>query len=88
MSEPVEIRCTCRVRPLLGKALRDAQGKWYLHIKVYRQQRIYAEIIADSGTVRVKCRECLCWHTIKIRHYSNLGLEVKEERLPSAIFLP
>lgn len=59
-------RCFCSKRPILGIIGHDAEGT-YLHVKVYKQSRIYGEIIAYSGLVRVRCRECLRWHQVRIR---------------------
>lgn len=82
MNRSVELRCGCSKRPLLGKGGRDAHGKWFFHVKVFKQHRVYGEIIANSGTVRVRCRECLRWHVVKIRMES---LEMREQPLPSTL---
>jgi hypothetical protein len=78
----VELRCCCSRRPLLGVGGRDANGKPYLHVKIFKQHRVYGEIIADSGTVRVRCRECLRWHRITIRVER---LEMVEQPLPASL---
>lgn len=60
-----ELRCFCTRRPLLGVIGQDAVGT-YLHIKVYKQGRIYGEVVAYAGPVKILCRECLRWHVVKI----------------------
>lgn len=42
----------------------DMRGRTYVHIKVYKQRRIYGESIHYSGEVKIKCRECLRWNVI------------------------
>lgn len=42
----------------------DAKGRTYVHIKVYKQRRIYGESIHYNGEVKIKCRECLRWNII------------------------
>lgn len=42
----------------------DAKGRTYVHIKVYKQRRIYGESIHYNGEVKIKCRECLRWNVI------------------------
>jgi hypothetical protein len=63
----VDLRCTCRARPILAKA-HEFDGRWVLHIKVYKRQQIYAEIILESGsTARIRCRACCRWYTVRVR---------------------
>lgn len=77
------LRCTfCSVRPILAIVGRDRRGHYFLHVKVYKKHIIYGEIIVTQGTVRIKCRACERWHTIRIveRRY-----DVKQEELPEAL---
>lgn len=63
-----ELRCFCRRKPLLALwGIDPKTHKAYVHLKVYRGQRLQAEMVAIEGTVRLRCRECLRWHTIRIR---------------------
>lgn len=41
-------------------------GKPYVHIKSYKQNRVFAEVELTMGTMRFKCRECLRWHEVSI----------------------
>jgi hypothetical protein len=54
------LRCVCSRRPLLGIYGLDEEGKRYIHIKAYKQDRIIAEVVA-YGTCEIHCRECLRW---------------------------
>ena len=60
------LRCFCAHRPILAMQGLDAKGKPFVHIKVYKAQRVYGEMIFTFGEMRIKCRECYRWHTIKI----------------------
>lgn len=59
-----ELRCFCSRAPLLAMYGLNEQGRTYVHIKVYKQRRIYGESIHYGGEVRIKCRECLRWNVI------------------------
>lgn len=63
----MDLRCTCSARPILAKA-HQVDSRWVLHVKVYKRREIYAEVIIESGsTVRLRCRACLRWFTVRIR---------------------
>lgn len=65
-----EIRCICARSPLLATYDRDARGKYFLHVKVYKQQRIYGEVWVEADAlVKLRCRECL--RIQKVRMVSN-----------------
>lgn len=57
----------CSLTPLLAIYGADSDGKLYIHVKVYKQGRVYGEILAIEGTVKVRCRECYRWHTVNIK---------------------
>lgn len=61
-----ELRCFCARTPLLATYGVDEKGKPYIHIKVFKQQRIFGEVVVIGGTSKVQlhCRECLRWHTV------------------------
>lgn len=62
-----EIRCICGRKPLLATFGRDAQGKLFIHMKVYKQSRVYGEIfVSADAEVKIRCRECLRLQKIKI----------------------
>lgn len=78
-----ELRCFCRTEPLLAVYGVNEQGLLYIHIKVYKQQRIFGEIIATGGVVQLRCRECLRWHKVRILQPGRAVLE--EETDPSLL---
>ena len=45
----------------------DARGRLYVHVKVYKQRKVFAEVICRDGLVEINCRECYRWHTVTIR---------------------
>ena len=82
--QEIELRCECSRRPLLGKAGRDDDGNPYVHVKVYKQRKIYGEIVATEGVVRLRCRECFRWSTVRIVRQSS-KINFDQEPLPEAI---
>ncbi len=53
----------------------DKHGKLYVHVRIWKQDRIFGELVVTEGTVRICCRECLRWHTVKIRQPHEAILE-------------
>jgi len=79
----LDLRCSCSRKPLLGVAGRDLNsGEPYVHIKSWKAGRLIVEVVVTSGVVRIHCRECLRWHTVKI---VQGGVTSKSERLPESI---
>jgi hypothetical protein len=62
-----ELRCFCRTQPLLATYGVDASGELFVHIKIYKQSRIFGEIIFKDGVAKIKCRNCLRWHKVIFR---------------------
>jgi len=75
-----ELRCFCGRRPLLATYGLDTDGRLYVHVRIFKQQRIYGEVVVTEGTVRLHCRECLRWHKVVIKQYGGAGLI--EETVP------
>lgn len=61
-----ELRCFCRRNPLLATYGIDSRGKLFVHVKIWKQRRIFGEVVVEGGTVKLHCRECLRWHTVTI----------------------
>jgi hypothetical protein len=61
-----ELRCFCGRKPLLAVYGLDERNKLYIHIKIWKQERIFGEILVTDGVVKIHCRECLRWHTVVI----------------------
>lgn len=56
------IRCSfCLREPLLATYGIDRERKPFVHVKVYKQKRIFANIVVTSGPVFIQCRECNRW---------------------------
>lgn len=63
--EGTPLRCFCASHPILCVVKSD-KGRPFVHIKIYKAGRIYGEILFNKGDMRVRCRECYRWHTIRI----------------------
>lgn len=80
-----ELRCFCKSKPLLATYGLNKDGALYLHVKIYKQSRIYGELILLGGLVRIKCRNCLRWHRIRIQgNRAELVNTQEPETLPRA----
>lgn len=42
----------------------DEKGQLYVHIKIYKQNRLYSESWHSGGVLKLCCRNCLRWHTV------------------------
>lgn len=79
-----EIRCFCRRKPLLAVAGVDSDGQGYIHVKSWKQGRLYVELVVTEGTVHICCRECLRWQRIRIVRETVTS---SQEGLPETITL-
>lgn len=78
----IELRCFCSRSPLLAMAGRDEDGQPFVHIKIWKQKRLYGEFLVVSGaTVRIRCRECLRWMVVSVKS----DVEMKPSALPESI---
>lgn len=80
------LNCFCARRPLLAVYGVDERGRVYVHVKVYKQRRVFAEMLVLGGTVLMSCRECLRWHKVIFRtdnkaelHETQAPREIKSE---------
>jgi hypothetical protein len=83
MGRAKELRCECSRRPLLALYGRGRDGKPFIHMKVFKGRRLYAEAVFTEGVVRLHCRECLHWTTVRIVPLTEPT--VKQENLPAEI---
>lgn len=79
MRREKELRCFCKSQPLLATYGIDSRGKLFVHVKIYKQNRIFGEFVVEDGTVRIRCRNCLRWHRIHIVGYEA---ELKPTQVP------
>jgi len=69
-----ELRCFCRQTPLLAVyGIED--GKLFVHVKIYKARRIFGEILVTEGKVKLRCRDCLRWHTVRLQTPNTAVLE-------------
>lgn len=76
-----ELRCFCRGQPLLATYGVDTHGKLFVHVKIYKQNRIYGELIFQDGVVKIRCRNCLRWHRVNFRTNT---VTLSEDEAPEA----
>lgn len=81
-----DLRClVCSKHPLLAKYGRDRFGALYVHVKVFKQGRIYGEIILQGGgTARIRCRDCTRWYTVNIRQPED-RVDFDQDELPESL---
>lgn len=61
-----KLNCTCRHKPLLAMWGKDTDGKPYVHVKVFKGGRLYAEVFSKH-TIQITCRDCFRKLNIIIR---------------------
>jgi hypothetical protein len=76
-----ELRCFCRGEPLLATYGIDSSGVLFVHVKIYKQQRIYGELVFEGGVVKLRCRNCLRWHRII---FKEKAAALREDQAPEA----
>lgn len=81
MTEPQQLRCICSGHPLLATYGLDEKNKLYVHIKVFKQRRLYAEVVA-YGDVKLHCRQCYRWHLVVIKPHNHAVLKELRVSLP------
>lgn len=59
-----ELRCFCSQNPLLATYGLDKKERLFVHVKVWKQRRIYGELVFEGGVVKIRCRNCLRWHRV------------------------
>jgi hypothetical protein len=81
-----ELRCVCAREPLLALYGVTESGLPYVHVKIYKQRRIYGEMFVTEGKVELRCRECFRWYTVRIVDPSRAVL--KETEVPPQVANP
>lgn len=80
MIQELEARCFCSREPLLAVCGRDAKThEPFIHIKSWKGKKLIVEAVITSGTVRIRCRECLRWHRLTI---VEVSVDAVPEPLP------
>jgi hypothetical protein len=62
-----ELRCFCSRQPMLAVYGIGLDGRPYIHVRIYKQRRVYGEMVFKGGELSLVCRECIRWHRITIR---------------------
>lgn len=83
--QDVQIRCICTARPILAIARVSSSGTRYVHIRIYKQRKVYGEIVIEEGLVRMKCRSCGHWYSLHVKRDSHKAIA---EDLPLFVELP
>lgn len=84
MRKEKELRCFCRNEPLLATYGLGPNEKLFVHVKVYKQNRIYGELIFEGGVVRIRCRNCLRWHRVIFKNESA-ALSEEQSTVPETL---
>lgn len=74
-----ELRCFCGRTPLLATYGLDGKGKLFVHVKIWKARRIFGELVIEGGIVRIRCRDCLRWHVIRIYQDQAILQETRDE---------
>lgn len=62
----IRVTCACGRAPTLAFQGHDKKGEPYVHVKVFKQKRVYGEVIARGGKVTVMCPHCERGTTIRM----------------------
>lgn len=79
-----ELRCFCGRTPLLATYGIDSKGKLFVHVKIWKARRIFGEIVIEGGVVRLRCRDCLRWHVVRI-YQDQAILQETQDKLPVTV---
>lgn len=72
-----EFHCDCTHKPLLAMYGLESNNRPYVHVRVYKGNRLYAEIYTNH-TVVLTCRDCFRRHRIIMRGRTVKMLEVPQ----------
>lgn len=76
---------SCTRKPLLAYYGLDDRGELYVHMKVFKQGRIFGEVVHRGGVVSLRCRECRRWTTVRL---NPAGTAVSEPESPAPAEAP
>lgn len=83
-----ELRCFCSRKPLLAIYGMDERNRAYIHVRVYKQQRVFGDVVIYGGEVKILCRECLRWYKIHFREESKEQAELRITDTPTEVDSP
>lgn len=61
-----ELRCFCSRTPKLAEWGVTEDGEAYLHVRIFKQGRVFGEIVVTQGVMDLCCRECLRWTNVTV----------------------
>lgn len=84
--EPTPVRCPlCSRHPLLAMYGTDEGGAAFVHVMIYKQKRIFGNVVVTGGPVHLQCRECLRWLRIRFVRLSDVNIdEIREQDVPGS----
>lgn len=59
----------------------NSKGQLFVHVKIFKQNRIYGELVFEGGVVKIRCRNCLRWHRVI---FNNRTVALSEDKAPEA----
>lgn len=62
----------------------ERSGAPFVHIKIFKQGRVYGEVVVESGTTWIRCRDCSRWHALNIR---IAKIDASQQPLPESFRL-
>jgi hypothetical protein len=63
-----QLKCICPTKRTLARYGIDEKDNLYLHIKVYKQRRVFAQLVINApAKLRIQCPACGRWHGIVMR---------------------
>lgn len=83
MATKEPLSCFCARKPLLAFYGIDDRGRVFVHVKVYKQNRIYGETLHYDGEIHIRCRECFRWHRVIFTKQS--GAFLREDDTPESV---
>jgi hypothetical protein len=87
VGEKGEIRCFCSRSPLLAVFGVGKNSRPFIHVKVWKQNRLYTELVISgkNAETSIKCRDCYRWYRIFITETSIPSItEVSENEVQNA----
>lgn len=61
-----DLRCFCSRHPKLAVYGVTDAGEGYVHVKIWKQSRVFGEVVMTAGVIDIACRECLRWTQVTI----------------------
>lgn len=79
------LNCFCSRHPLLAIYGNDENGKPYVHVRIFKQGRIFGDVVVYGGEVKICCRECIRWHRITFVGEQKEVAELVQTEIPAEV---